>query len=92
MLGDGGTPLSKLLEAIREFQARTDRRVDPKGLRAGIDFNLASIPADFSITGDEPFDRNYMVALFERGFQLGNGHYPWIKTPPGLELTVQARN
>src|SRR5438445_2016820 len=37
MLGDGGTPLSKLLEAIREFQARTDRRVDPKGLRAGID-------------------------------------------------------
>ena len=37
MFGDGGTPLSKLLEAIREFQARTDRRVDPKGLRAGID-------------------------------------------------------
>src|ERR1700737_4618899 len=37
MLGDGGTPLSKLREAIREFQARTDRRVDPKGLRAGID-------------------------------------------------------
>src|ERR1700736_4998534 len=36
MLGDGGTPLSKLLEAIREFQARTDRRLDPKGLRAGI--------------------------------------------------------
>jgi hypothetical protein len=37
MLGEGGTPLSKLQEAIREFQARTDRRVDPKGLRAGID-------------------------------------------------------
>src|SRR5438132_10512070 len=37
MLGEGGTALSKLLEAIREFQARTDRRVDPKGLRAGID-------------------------------------------------------
>jgi predicted acylesterase/phospholipase RssA len=60
--------------------------------RDGIDFYLASIPADFSITSDEPFDRNYMVALFERGFQLGSGHYPWIKTPPGLELTVQARN
>jgi predicted acylesterase/phospholipase RssA len=60
--------------------------------RDGIDFNLASIPADFSITSDEPFDRNYMVSLFERGYQLGRGHYPWIKTPPGLELTVQARN
>jgi predicted acylesterase/phospholipase RssA len=60
--------------------------------RDGIDFNLASIPADFSITSDEPFDRDYMVALFERGYQLGSGHYPWIKTPPGLELTVQARN
>ena len=37
MLGEGGTALSKLLEAIREFQARGDRRVDLKGLRAGID-------------------------------------------------------
>jgi predicted acylesterase/phospholipase RssA len=60
--------------------------------RDGIDFNLASIPADFSIKGDEPFDQVYMVALFERGYQLGSGHYPWVKTPPGLELTVQARN
>ena len=37
MLGEGGTPLSRLLVAIREFQARDDRRVDLKGLRAGID-------------------------------------------------------
>src|SRR5467141_589016 len=37
MLGEGGTPLSRLLLAIREFQAREDRRVDLKGLRAGID-------------------------------------------------------
>ncbi len=37
MLGEGGTPLSRLLAAIREFQARDDRRVDLKGLRAGID-------------------------------------------------------
>src|SRR5260370_10046008 len=37
MLGEGGTALSKLEVAIREFQARDDRRVDLKGLRAGID-------------------------------------------------------
>jgi hypothetical protein len=37
MLGEGGTALSKLLDAIREFQAREDRRVDLKGLREVID-------------------------------------------------------
>jgi hypothetical protein len=37
MLGEGGTPLAKLLEAIREFQDRDDRKVDLKILRQGID-------------------------------------------------------
>ncbi len=37
MLGEGGTPLAKLLAAIREFQAREERRVDPKEFRVAID-------------------------------------------------------
>ena len=37
MLGEGGTPLSKLKAAVREFQAREDRRVDLKDLRGVID-------------------------------------------------------
>src|SRR4029077_10458433 len=37
MSGEGGTPLAKLLVAIREFQAREERRVDPKELRVAID-------------------------------------------------------
>src|ERR1700681_280164 len=37
MLGEGGTPLAKLMAAIREFQAREERRVDPKEFRVGID-------------------------------------------------------
>jgi hypothetical protein len=37
MLGEGGTPLSRLQEAAREFQARDERRVDLKGLRSVID-------------------------------------------------------
>ncbi|HEV2034135.1 MAG TPA: DUF222 domain-containing protein, partial [Candidatus Dormibacteraeota bacterium] len=37
MLGEGGTPLSHLKAAVREFQAREDRRVDLKDLRAVID-------------------------------------------------------
>jgi len=52
MAGEGDTPLSKLQAAVREFQARDDRRVDLKGLRAVIDalkeklatYSLASIP------------------------------------------------
>ena len=53
--------------------------------RDGIDFNLASIPADFSVGSDEPFDQKYMTALFDRGYQLAAGHYSWLKTPPGMD-------
>ena len=60
--------------------------------RDGIDFNLASIPADFSDTSDEPFDQKYMVALFDRGYELASHNYSWVKAPPGMELTTQAHN
>lgn len=55
----------------------------------GIDFNLASIPADFIVRPNEPFDQKYMTALFSRGYEMG-GHYLWVKSPPGLETAVQA--
>jgi uncharacterized protein DUF222 len=45
MSGEGGTTLSKLLEAIREFQAREDRKVDLKDLRKGID----ALECEFSV-------------------------------------------
>jgi predicted patatin/cPLA2 family phospholipase len=60
--------------------------------RDGIDFNLASIPADFSDTSHEPFDQKYMIALFDRGYDLANHNYSWGKTPPGMELVTQARD
>lgn len=59
----------------------------------GIDFNLASIPSDFTETSDEPFDQHYMISLFDRGYDLGSHNYAWAKTPPGMDSTVQqARN
>jgi predicted acylesterase/phospholipase RssA len=58
----------------------------------GIEFNLASIPADFTQTSDEPFDQKYMTALFNRGYDLGHENYSWVKAPPGLELATQARD
>jgi predicted acylesterase/phospholipase RssA len=58
----------------------------------GIDFNLASIPSDFTDTSDEPFDQRYMIALFERGYYLGKHGYSWAKVPPGMETTAEAHN
>ncbi len=60
--------------------------------RDGIEFNLASIPADFTITSNEPFDQKYMIALFDRGYDLASHNYSWIKAPPGMELVTQAHN
>jgi len=60
--------------------------------RDGIDFNLASIPPDFSDVRHEPFDPRYMNALFDRGYDLASHNYSWAKSPPGLELATQARN
>ena len=58
--------------------------------RDGIDFNLASIPPDFSETSDEPFDQKYMIALFDRGYNLASHSYSWVKAPPGMESVPQA--
>jgi hypothetical protein len=55
MSGEGGTPLAKLQAAIREFQAREVRRVDPKEFRAAIDalkHDLASSPHISDVTGE----------------------------------------
>jgi predicted patatin/cPLA2 family phospholipase len=60
--------------------------------RDGIDFNLASIPADFADTSGEPFDQKYMIALFDRGYDLASHNYSWMKAPPGMESTAQAHN
>jgi len=59
---------------------------------SGIDFNLASIPPDFTETSDEPFDQKYMIALFNRGYDLASHGYSWVKAPPGMELGLQAHD
>jgi hypothetical protein len=56
------------------------------------DFNLASIPADFSETSDEPVDQKYVIELFDRGYNLASQNYSWTKAPPRLELATQARS
>jgi hypothetical protein len=49
----------------------------------GFDFNLAYIPDSFD---EEPkegtgFDPEYMNKLYQLGYDLAKGGYPWIKEP-----------
>jgi hypothetical protein len=47
--------------------------------RDGMEFNLARVPTDFAVKAGELFDRNYMQALFERGFAAGEQGDIWIR-------------
>jgi hypothetical protein len=51
--------------------------------RDGVDFNLASIGDDFDTPYKEPFNKDYMQALFTYGYEKARGGYRWQKTPPG---------
>jgi hypothetical protein len=51
--------------------------------RDKIDFNLASIPETFTTELQQPFDTEYMNALFALGYKLGKNGYHWAKFPPG---------
>jgi len=50
----------------------------------GIDYNLAYIGSDFAPRETGEFDKKYMNALFEYGYQQARHGYPWRKIPPGL--------
>ena len=54
----------------------------------GIDFNLASIPADFSQSSDQPFDQKYMIALYDHGYAVGCQNQPWAKASPELDAAT----
>ncbi|UCI05197.1 patatin-like phospholipase family protein [Mesorhizobium sp. B1-1-8] len=51
--------------------------------RDGIDYNYIDIPGDFTVKETDEFDRKFMTALYEKGFQMGLNGVPWKKVPPG---------
>src|SRR5450759_3871540 len=80
MSGVGGTALSKLQAAIREFQAREERRVDPKGLRGVID----ALEGEFA---------GEARAVQQSGDHLVNGNITaasWISRTCGMSVTSAA--
>jgi predicted acylesterase/phospholipase RssA len=50
--------------------------------RSGVDFNIATIPADFNAPSRGPFDPDYMTALFQVGENLGKSATPFGSAPP----------
>lgn len=53
--------------------------------RDGVDYNLAYISSDFTVPHPTAnFDRAYMNALFDYGYQQARRGYPWRKSPPLL--------
>lgn len=64
---------------IREQGIGDMARIYLIATRDGMEFNLARVPADFTLDANELFDRNYMQALFERGFLAGKQGDVWIR-------------
>jgi predicted patatin/cPLA2 family phospholipase len=53
--------------------------------RDGLDFNLAYIPAEFTMESKEDFDPQYMKELFDLAYERSKEGYDWEKMPPELE-------
>ncbi|MBM1003252.1 MAG: patatin-like phospholipase family protein [Desulfofustis sp. PB-SRB1] len=56
--------------------------------RDGANYQLAYIPDDLGEVPEEPFDTVYMNNLFEHGYRMAQGGYPWEDTPPGWQEAV----
>jgi len=52
--------------------------------RDNVDYNLAYIGTDFSAPRAGDFDKAYMAALYDYGYQQARHGYPWQKVPPML--------
>jgi len=53
--------------------------------RDGVDFNLVSIPSDFTEKSKSEFDQAYMRKLYDRGYQMGQVASTWEKEPPDYD-------
>lgn len=65
-------------------------RIYATAQRDGVDFNLAAIPAEFSLKSHSPFERRYMRELYDVGYRAGRTGYRWQKAPPGLRADAKS--
>jgi len=75
----------KSIGALIKTQGNGDLyRLYVQAKREGIDYNLISIPDSFTLKEKEPFDPDYMKALYAEGYKIGRSGVSWQKYPPGL--------
>lgn len=54
--------------------------------RDGINLQVTSIPADFELIPEEPFDPVYMAELFKTGREIGLSGNHWLPHPPDFAV------
>jgi hypothetical protein len=59
-------------------------RMYAQSQRDRTDFNVASIPPDFTMPSKSPFDPVYMRALYQEGYKEMLAGKAWQKVPPGF--------
>jgi hypothetical protein len=81
------------ISSLIKYQGMGDlNRLYLQSRNNGVDFNLASVPESFTLVEKEPFDREYMRALYDVGFGLGRAGYKWQKQPPSFRNAPPTRS
>ena len=78
---------ARSVETLLHFGGIADiHRIYLTTQRDGIAFRLAVIGGDFMADRPEPFDRDYMRALFAYGEARGRSGEAWLRSPPGVRI------
>ena len=84
--------ISRSLLSLTRTQGIGDLyRIYLETMRDGLEFYRASIPASFTMKEDEPFNTEYMRALFNVGYEAAKNGYPWEPTPPNMKNLPMGR-
>jgi hypothetical protein len=66
---------ARAISTLIKYQSMADiSRIKRFFARPGSQFNAVGIPEDFSLTTNSLFDRDYMLALYKVGYQMGYQH------------------
>jgi predicted acylesterase/phospholipase RssA len=78
------------LESLIKYQGLGDLyRLYVATKRDGVNYHLATIPADFKADSHELFDTGYMQKLFQVGYEMGKSGNEWLGAPPGVEYVTK---
>ncbi|MFT5050972.1 MAG: hypothetical protein ACI8QZ_002379 [Chlamydiales bacterium] len=81
-----GPIAGRTFDALIRTQGQGDLyRIYVSTKRDGLEFRLAHIPEDFDLQANEQFDKHYMRALFNVGYEMAVEGYPWELAPDGVE-------